>query len=86
MQLMGATARELGFSEEPAQLCAPEVNIELGARYLARQLARAKGDTRLALMRYNGTAAYADLVLARRAVLERVARAAGGGARDAVGA
>lgn len=49
MQLMPATARDLGVSNS----FEPDQNIEGGAKYLAALLARFSGDTRLATAAYN---------------------------------
>lgn len=49
MQLMPATARELGVRDS----FNPEQNIEGGVRYLARMLARFNNDVRLGLAAYN---------------------------------
>lgn len=54
MQLLFATARELGFNGEADALFNPGVNIPLGVRYLAQQLARAGGDWAGAVSAYNG--------------------------------
>lgn len=55
MQLLPATARELaGPAFDPAELLAPETNIELGARYLAQLTERFGGRTAAALAAYNG--------------------------------
>lgn len=54
MQLLLATARELGFNGEADALFNPGVNIPLGVRYLAQQLARAGGDWAGAVSAYNG--------------------------------
>jgi soluble lytic murein transglycosylase-like protein len=77
-QLMPATARGLKPGVTRAQLMDPEINLELGFRYLRELLDRYDGDTRLALTAYNrgpGTVArqiragrnpdngYADMVL-----------------------
>jgi hypothetical protein len=67
MQLLHATARdELGFTGEPDALFNPGVNIPLGARYLAKQRARA-GDWIAAVSAYNG-GYRPDLGFGRRAV------------------
>lgn len=75
MQLMPATARELGV-DKPFD---PEANIEGGVRYLAMMLQRFNQDTRLAtaaynagpgaVQRYKGVPAYAET----QAYVERVA-------------
>ena len=40
MQVMGATARELGFRGWMGELCRPEIGLEYGCRYLALQVKR----------------------------------------------
>lgn len=42
MQVMGATAYDLGFRGWPTALCDPATGIEYGCRYLARQAKRYK--------------------------------------------
>lgn len=42
MQIMGATAREMGFSGYFPELCSEEYGIRFGAKYLKRQLDRFK--------------------------------------------
>ena len=67
MQLMGETARELGFvGKYLTQLCDPLTGIEFGCRKLARCMAARPADVRAALLMYNGgaNAQYPDLVLA----------------------
>lgn len=54
MQLLFATAQGLGFNGEADALFEPGVNIPLGIRYLAQQLARAGGDWAGAVSAYNG--------------------------------
>jgi soluble lytic murein transglycosylase-like protein len=68
MQIMGQTARELGFTGESlAELCDPETGIEFGCRKLAACLKNAGGDQTKALPAYNGGSNpnYAAEVLAR---------------------
>ena len=58
MQVMGATARELGCDAPYlACLCAPAVGLEFGCRYLARQLKRYDGDVQDAVAAYNAGSA-----------------------------
>ena len=52
MQVMPATAQQLGFHGTRAELFAPETNIRLGVAYLARAWALSGGDTCRALMKY----------------------------------
>jgi soluble lytic murein transglycosylase-like protein len=66
MQIMGETARELGFmARSLAQLCDPMQGLDWGARYLAKCIA-ATATTEEALLRWNGGGApdYPGLVLA----------------------
>ena len=70
MQVMGETARELGFTGEfLAMLCDPIVGLEFGCRKLKDALSRAVGDQTRALAIYNGGSNpnYPSEVLARRA-------------------
>jgi len=65
-QIMGQTARELGFAGDYlAELCDPTTNLEFGCRKLARCMDRVNNDKRAALLAYNGGAnpTYPDLVL-----------------------
>jgi len=70
MQVMGAVARELGYSHpDLTGLCLPALGLEYGCLYLERLLKR-HGDTRAALSAYNSGRpdsrrglAYADRVL-----------------------
>ena len=69
MQVMGEVARENGFKGDFDDLCCkPEVGVEQGCIHLANELKRAGGDTRKALLLWNGGAnpAYPDQVLARK--------------------
>ncbi len=66
MQVMGETARELGFKGEfLTELCDPQVGIEWGCVDLAREMDRANGNVRQALLGYNGGSdkSYPDKVL-----------------------
>lgn len=66
MQIMGQTARELGFDGEYlAELLDPVINIEYGCRKLAKCLERTYGDVPAALLQYNGggNPSYPNLVL-----------------------
>ena len=40
MQIMGATARELGFRGWMPELCRPDIGLEYGCKYLAKQIKR----------------------------------------------
>lgn len=52
MQVMGATARELGFGAPLTQLVLPEAGLEWGLRYLAQKVKRHK-ETTDAIAAYN---------------------------------
>ncbi len=52
MQIRPATARSLGFAGAPAGLLDPDTNLRFGMKYLGQAYRIAKGDTCLALMRY----------------------------------
>jgi soluble lytic murein transglycosylase-like protein len=68
MQVMGQVARELGFSDPDLSQCAePRTNLTLGCRRLKRALEKHDGNTRAALLDYNGGAdlGYPERVLAR---------------------
>lgn len=55
MQIMGETARELGFDGQfLTELCDPEHGIEYGCRKLAKAVERAGGGAAEALLSYNG--------------------------------
>jgi soluble lytic murein transglycosylase-like protein len=67
MQVMGETARELGFQGKfLAQLCDPDIAIDLGCRKLQKCFS-IHGDTETALLCYNGgdDATYGVTVMAR---------------------
>lgn len=66
MQVMGQTARELGFAGDYlTELCDPLVGIEYGCKKLSRCMAKCPGNVREALLCYNGggNPNYPDLVL-----------------------
>lgn len=53
-QVMGAVAREYGYAGHLEELLTDTAtNLDLGARHLARQMKRARGDVRGALQAYN---------------------------------
>lgn len=66
-QIMGQTARELGFDGTYlSELFEPDVNTRVGFRKLKLSLLRKNGDVHAALLEYNGGSnlQYPDLVLA----------------------
>ncbi len=70
MQLMGQTARELGYMEQLPKLCDPATGLYWGCRKFAECLERAgKNNNEKALLDYNGGAnpAYPYDVLTRAA-------------------
>ena len=68
MQLMGETARELGYTGQLAQLCDPPTGLYWGCRAFAAKLKAAGDDETKALELWNGGAnpQYAAQVLARQ--------------------
>ncbi len=52
MQIMPATARQLGFTGAVADLFTPAINVHLGVQYLARAWAASGGSVCRALMKY----------------------------------
>ncbi len=55
MQVMGQTARELGYEDNLTELIKnPEVNITLGCKLLSKLLKKKNGIVRDALLAYNG--------------------------------
>ena len=68
MQLMGQSARELGYNGRIAALCDPSIGVEWGCRHFQGMLGRTGGDVRVALLHWNGGGrpAYVDEVLARK--------------------
>lgn len=67
MQVLGETAREVGYRGELPRLCEPQTGLAVGCRYLAGLLARAGGQLERALAAWNGggRADYPARVLAR---------------------
>jgi hypothetical protein len=63
MQIMPATAKDLGLSED--ELFDPEKNVEAGSRYLQKLLGKYDGDQELALAAYNWGMGNVDKALAR---------------------
>lgn len=65
MQIMGQTARELGFTGKYlSELCDPDVGLDLGCKKFGNCLTESGGDSTKAMLRYNGggDASYPDLV------------------------
>lgn len=54
MQVMGQTARELGYNHLLPALCDPENGLDLGCKKLRQCLDAVGGDFTAALLRYNG--------------------------------
>jgi hypothetical protein len=52
MQIMPATARQLGFTGTAADLFQPAINVHLGVQYLSRAWAASGGSVCRALMKY----------------------------------
>jgi soluble lytic murein transglycosylase-like protein len=68
MQVMGQVAREHGFVDASlAELCDPDIGLDVGCRVLAHKLVAAGGSVERALQLWNGGANpdYAAQVLAR---------------------
>jgi len=67
MQLMGESAREMGFNGKLASLCDPDNGLDWGCRHLKTKLDAHSGDVTAGLLAWNGGAnkEYADQVLAR---------------------
>lgn len=66
MQLLGETAREMGFAGSFPELCVPEINLTYGCKKLYGCI-QARGDVSKALLMWNGGAngSYPQQVLAR---------------------
>lgn len=74
MQIMGETARSIGFSGRYlTELLDAATNVEWGCLYLAQLLLRSDGNLRRALLKWNGGGDphYPDKVLARAAQIQR---------------
>lgn len=54
MQILGQTARELGYKGDLQELCDPEVNLMWGCRAFESKLVHAEGVVEAALQLYNG--------------------------------
>ncbi len=67
MQLMGQSARELGYTGNLSRLCEPETGIPWGCMHFRHKLAAAGNDLRKSLLLWNGggNVLYPDQVLAR---------------------
>jgi len=81
-QVMGVTARELGFTGAfLTQLCAPALSLDYGCRYLAQQRARyATRSLRWAVAAYNaGTPKVVNGVFVNEAYVKKVERHCGPG-------
>ena len=65
-QVMGAVAREHGYSGHLEDLADPAINLDLGAKHLRAKIRQAHGDLRGGLLLYNGggNKAYPERVLA----------------------
>ena len=70
LQPLGAVAREFGLRGDWRQIYQPEVNLALGCAYLKWCLKRTDGNYKQALVKYNGSGRYSDLVLRRKVILE----------------
>ena len=57
MHVMGGTARDMGFKGWLSELCQPEIGLEYGCKYLAKQMARYHGNVELAVAAYNAGSA-----------------------------
>lgn len=54
MQIMGETAREIGFKGPLLSLTVPSINVALGCQYFAAKLKQHGGDVDKALLSWNG--------------------------------
>lgn len=69
MQVMGDTARNIGYTGHIAMMCEPPTGLMIGCAVLNAKIKAAQMDVHLGLQMYNGGSApnYADEVLARKA-------------------
>ncbi len=80
MQIMGQTARELGFKGVYlVELCDPATGLEWGCRYLTKQVKRYSGDLESAVAAYNAGSARRDKngAWANQGYVEKVRKAGG---------
>jgi soluble lytic murein transglycosylase-like protein len=68
MQLMGQSAREMGFNGKMASLCDPDTGIEWGCKHLKGKIESHGGDVTAGLLAWNGGSnhSYPQEVLARK--------------------
>lgn len=68
MQLMGQSAREMGFNGKMASLCDPDNGLEWGCKHLKGKLDAHGGDVTKGLLAWNGggNKEYPEQVLARK--------------------
>jgi soluble lytic murein transglycosylase-like protein len=78
LQVMGQSARELGFKGWLTKLCDPETGIEIGCQWFKVKLAKAAGDLNKALLYWNGSSEYPQQVLNRVSKFEAVCRTESG--------
>ena len=72
MQLMGQSAREMGFNAKMASLCDPDNGLEWGCKHLKAKMDAHGGDVHAGLLAWNGggNAAYPEQVLEKKAHYE----------------
>lgn len=68
MQLMGESAREMGFNGKMASLCDPDNGLEWGCKHLKAKMDAHSGDVTAGLLAWNGggNKEYPEQVLARK--------------------
>jgi soluble lytic murein transglycosylase-like protein len=75
LQVMGYTARSapLNFEGNLMTLCDPSIGVDLGCRYLAKQMLRYKRDFKKVIASYNaGSARYKDDVFINQRYVDKV--------------